>query len=217
MQDLWAFIADNREEILRLLGQHVEFSLLCVALSILIAVPLGLLCRASRILAQVLLNIVSIIYTIPTLALFGLMIPLLGIGQVPAIAAIVLYSLLPIAQNTYTGLLGVPADIREAARGMGMSGLQILVRVELPLAASLIFAGIRVATVNAIGMATIASFIGAGGLGDLIFRGITTVSGIVVLTGSLPVLVLAIGADLLLRRVEAALALRSGAEAAAAR
>jgi osmoprotectant transport system permease protein len=210
MQQLWTYIADNREQILRLLGQHVEFSVLSVVLSILIAVPLGLLCRASRILAQVLLNAVSLIYTIPTLALFGLMIPLLGIGWVPAVAAIVLYSLLPIAQNTYTGLLAVPLDAREAARGMGMSAAQMLLRVELPLALSLIFAGIRVAAVNAVGMVTIASFIGAGGLGDLIFRGISTVSTVVVVTGSVPVLVMAIGADILLRRVERALALRMG-------
>jgi osmoprotectant transport system permease protein len=210
MQQLWNFIADNREQILRLLGQHVEYSLLSVALSILIAVPLGLLCRASRLLAQLLLNAVSLIYTIPTLALFGLMIPLLGIGWVPAIAAIVLYSLMPIAQNTYTGLLAVPSDAREAARGMGMSAPQILFRVELPLALPLIFAGVRVATVNAVGMVTIASFIGAGGLGDLIFRGISTVSGVVVITGSVPVLVMAIGADVLLRRVERALSYRTG-------
>jgi osmoprotectant transport system permease protein len=210
MQQLWNFIADNQEQILRLLGQHVEFSLLSVVLSILIAVPLGLLCRASRLLAQLLLNAVSLIYTIPTLALFGLMIPLLGIGWVPAIAAIVLYSLMPIAQNTYTGLLGVPSDAREAARGMGMSASQILFRVELPLALPLIFAGVRVATVNAVGMVTIASFIGAGGLGDLIFRGISTVSSVVVITGSVPVLVMAIGADILLRRVEQALSYGTG-------
>ena len=210
MQQLWNFIADNREQILRLLGQHVEFSLLSVVLSILIAVPLGLLCRASRLLAQLLLNAVSLIYTIPTLALFGLMIPLLGIGWVPAIAAIVLYSLMPIAQNTYTGLLGVPSDAREAARGMGMSASQILFRIELPLALPLIFAGVRVATVNAVGMVTIASFIGAGGLGDLIFRGISTVSSVVVITGSVPVLVMAIGADILLRRVERALSYGTG-------
>jgi osmoprotectant transport system permease protein len=210
MQQLWNFIADNQEQILRLLGQHVEFSLLSVVLSILIAVPLGLLCRASRLLAQLLLNAVSLIYTIPTLALFGLMIPLLGIGWVPAITAIVLYSLMPIAQNTYTGLLGVPSDAREAARGMGMSASQILFRVELPLALPLIFAGVRVATVNAVGMVTIASFIGAGGLGDLIFRGISTVSSVVVITGSVPVLVMAIGADILLRRVEQALSYGTG-------
>jgi osmoprotectant transport system permease protein len=210
MQQLWNFIADNQEQILRLLGQHVEFSLLSVVLSILIAVPLGLLCRASRLLAQLLLNAVSLIYTIPTLALFGLMIPLLGIGWVPAIAAIVLYSLMPIAQNTYTGLLGVPSDAREAARGMGMSASQILFRVELPLALPLIFAGVRVATVNAVGMVTIASFIGAGGLGDLIFHGISTVSSVVVITGSVPVLVMAIGADILLRRVEQALSYGTG-------
>jgi osmoprotectant transport system permease protein len=210
MQQLWNFIADNQEQILRLLGQHVEFSLLSVVLSILIAVPLGLLCRASRLLAQLLLNAVSLIYTIPTLALFGLMIPLLGIGWVPAIAAVVLYSLMPIAQNTYTGLLGVPSDAREAARGMGMSASQILFRVELPLALPLIFAGVRVATVNAVGMVTIASFIGAGGLGDLIFRGISTVSSVVVITGSVPVLVMAIGADILLRRVEQALSYGTG-------
>jgi osmoprotectant transport system permease protein len=144
--------------------------------------------------------------------MFGLMIPILGIGLVPAVTAIVLYSLLPVVQNVYTGITTVRPDVRDAAIGLGMSGRQILFRVELPLALLVLFAGIRTAVVNAIGMATLASLIGAGGLGDLIFRGISTVSLTVVLAGSVPLIVLAVLGDVIIKRIEDHLANAIGQE-----
>jgi osmoprotectant transport system permease protein len=208
--NLFAYLAANWPRVLDLALQHVELSLYAVALALAIGVPLGILCYTARPVAVVVLNAVSIIYTIPTLALFGLMIPLIGIGFVPAIVAVVLYSLLPIVQNTYTGLTAVAPEIREAAKGVGMSSGGRLWRVDLPLALPVISGGVRVAVVNAVGMMTLASLIGAGGLGDLIFRGISTLSWALVLAGSVPVLLLATLADLGLRVLERRLAAWQG-------
>ncbi|MFZ5790823.1 MAG: ABC transporter permease [Pseudomonadota bacterium] len=204
------FLATNWPRILDLTWGHIELSLYAVGIAFAIGVPLGVSCYCIRPVATVVLNAVSVIYTIPTLALFGIMIPLLGIGILPAIVAVVLYSLLPIVQNAYTGLAAVAPEIRESATGMGMGYAARLWRVELPLALPVIFAGIRVAVVNAIGMMTLASLIGAGGLGDLVFRGISTVSWALVLSGSVPVLALAILADLALRTLERRLAAWQG-------
>lgn len=200
------YVIANFDRIAAMTGRHLYICALSISLALVVGIPLGILASKVRRAAAPILNSVSIIYTIPTLALFGLMIPILGIGLIPAVAAVALYSLLPVIQNTYTGIVTVRPEIREAARGIGMGEGQILLRVELPLAARVIFAGLRTAIVNAVGMATLASLIGAGGLGDLIFRGIASVSLNVVLAGSVPVIMLAIIADLLLRFIEQHLA-----------
>jgi osmoprotectant transport system permease protein len=208
--NLFDYLAANWPRILDLALHHIELSLYAVALALAIGVPLGILCHLVRPVAAILLNLVSTIYTIPTLALFGLMLPLIGIGLVPAVTAVVLYSLLPIVQNTYTGLRVVAPEIREAAKGLGMGPGGRLWRVELPLALPVVSAGVRVAVVNAVGMMTLASLIGAGGLGDLIFRGISTLSWALVLSGSIPVLALAALADLALKALERRLAAWQG-------
>ena len=195
------FIA-NYDRIALSTARHLEICAVSIALALLLGIPLGILAAKARPLAFAILGTVSVIYTIPTLAMFGLMIPLLGLGFVPAIAAIVLYSLLPLVQNAYTGIVNVPAHMTEAARGLGMKESQILWRVELPLSLPMLSAGIRTAVVNAVGMGTLASLIGAGGLGDLIFRGISTVSLVVVLAGSIPLIVMAALADTVLRTLE---------------
>lgn len=199
---LYDFIATRWPDILAVSWWHLRLSLMAVGLALGIGLPLGVLCHLNRIAAAIVLNTVSMIYTVPTLALFGLMIPLLGIGVVPAIVAVVLYSLLPVVQNTYTGLANLDPNLREVAIGMGMGRWTRLFRVELPLALPVIFAGLRIAVVNAIGMVTLASLIAAGGLGDLIFRGISIMSWNLVLAGSVPVLVMALGADFLLKLAE---------------
>ncbi|MBS7537505.1 ABC transporter permease [Ancylobacter lacus] len=196
------FLATRWEDILAVSWWHLRLSLMAVALALGIGLPLGILSHMSRLAAAVVLNAVSVIYTVPTLALFGLMIPLLGIGILPAIVAVVLYSLLPVVQNTYTGLSTIDPNLREVAIGIGMGRFTRLFRVELPLALPVIFAGLRVAVVNAIGMVTLASLIAAGGLGDFIFRGISIMSWNLVLAGSVPVLVMALGADYLLKLTE---------------
>lgn len=201
--DFTEFLSKRWPDILEVSWWHLQLSLMSVGLAALIGLPLGVLSHANRHCAALILTVVSTIYTVPTLALFGLMIPLIGIGVLPAVVAVVLYSLLPIVQNTYSGLANVDPHLREVATGMGMGRPMRLARVELPLAMPVIFAGLRIAVVNAIGMVTLASLIAAGGLGDFVFRGISIMSWNVVLAGSLPVLAMAVAADLLLKAAEA--------------
>ena len=200
------YFLTNYDRIAMSTVRHGQICVIALGFALLLGVPLGIVAAKIRSLGVLILGAVSVIYTIPTLALFGLMIPLLGIGLVPALVAITLYSLLPIVQNTYTGIVTVRPAAIEAAVGMGMGSMQRLVRVELPLALLVIVAGIRTATVGAVGMATLASLIGAGGLGDLVFRGISTVSLNVVLAGSIPVILMAVLADLAMKSGEKQLA-----------
>jgi osmoprotectant transport system permease protein len=174
----------------------------------LIGIPAGIVLTRKPGLSKPVLGVANILQTIPSLALFGFLIPVLGrygIGRLPAIIALFLYSLLPIIQNTFTGITGVDRAVKEAARGMGMTGRQMLVQVELPLALSVIIAGLRVATVISIGTATIAAAIGAGGLGTYIFRGLRMSDNKLVLAGAVPAALMALFADFALGRVERAL------------
>jgi osmoprotectant transport system permease protein len=204
------YVFANYPMLLAVTVRHLEICLWSVGLALGLGIPLGVLSAKLRWLAPIALGAVSIIYTVPSLAMFGLMIPVLGIGLVPAVVAIGLYSLLPVVQNTFTGIVTVDRNIREAAVGMGMGRGKILFAVEMPLAAPVIFAGIRTAVVSAVGMATLASLIGAGGLGDVIFRGISSVSLVVVLAGSVPVIALALLADFALKRAEGRLSMALG-------
>ena len=179
-------------------SQHVWLSLLAVVGAVLIGVPAGILIARRASLQGPVLGFANIVQTVPSLALFGFLLPILGLGTGNALAALLLYSLLPIIRNTFTGLTGVDPNVREAARAMGMTPAQMLRRVELPLAADVILAGIRTATVLCIGITTIASFIGAGGLGDLIQNGLRTNDNAITLAGAIPAALLALGADGLL-------------------
>lgn len=203
------FIA-NSDRIAAATLRHLEICAMALGLAVALGIPLGILAAKLRVLAGSILGAVSLIYTVPTLAMFGLMIPLLGLGTVPAVTAITLYSLLPLVQNTYSGIVNVPGDTLDAARGIGMSRTQLLFRVELPLSTVVLSAGVRTAVVNAVGMSTLASLIGAGGLGDFVFRGISTVSLTVVMAGSIPVVAIAVLADVGLRGVEKRLERRIG-------
>ncbi|MFY9574788.1 MAG: glycine betaine ABC transporter substrate-binding protein, partial [Blastocatellia bacterium] len=172
-------------------------------------VPVGIILTRRASLAKPVLAIANVLQTIPSLALFGFLIPLLGsygIGRVPAIIALFLYSLLPIIRNTFTGINGVDPAVREAARGMGMTGWQMLIQVELPLALNVIVAGVRVATVISVGTATIAAAIGAGGLGTYIFRGLRMNDNTLILAGAVPAAIMALGADFTLGWIERVLA-----------
>lgn len=212
MRTAMQFILDNYDRIGFAALRHLQICGWSIALAVLVGVPLGLLAARVRGIAMPILAAVSIIYTVPTLAMYGLMLPILGLGLVPAVAAIALYSLLPIVQNVYTGLTTIRADVTEAAVGIGMSPTQRLLRVELPLSLPILFAGLRVSVVNAIGMGTLASLVGAGGLGELVFRGIATVSLGVVAAGSVPVIAMALIADALTRRLEMHFAWETGEE-----
>lgn len=185
-------------EILQRTGEHLLLVGVAIGIATVISIPLGVLITRKQRWRQPVLVIANILQTIPSLALFGLLIPIPligGIGIVPAIVALTLYSFLPIIRNTYTGIIGVDPAIREAGRGMGMTDWQLLSQVEIPLAMGVILAGVRVATVIAIGIATIAAAIGAGGLGTLIFRGISVVNDQLILAGAVPAAAIALIAD----------------------
>lgn len=199
-------IIQNRwQEILSLTVQHLELTIVSLVIVVLIAVPLGIFITRHKRLADVVINIAGVFQTIPSLALLGFMIPFLGIGATPAIVALSIYGLLPIIRNTYVGITGVNPAIIDAGVGMGMTNRQILFKIELPLSMPVIMGGIRTATVLMIGIATLATLVGAGGLGDLIFRGIATANQELILAGAIPAALLAIIADFLLKRVEISL------------
>jgi osmoprotectant transport system permease protein len=197
--NVFDFIIRNRAEVLELTLQHLGLVAVATLIAVAIGVPLGIAVTRRRSLRRWVLGAANVIQTVPSLALFGFLIPVPfigGIGARTAIVALTLYALLPILRNTYTGITGVDPAVLEAARGMGMTPRQILRQVELPLSMGVILAGIRVATVICIGVATIAAAIGAGGLGTYIFRGVAMVNNQVILAGAIPAAVLAVFADL---------------------
>ena len=196
------FVIDNYEMILEKAGQHISMAGIAVLIAIGVGVPVGFLIANRKKLAAVVINIANIIQTIPSLALFAFAMPLLGIGAKPAILALFLYALLPIIKNTLIGIRNVNPAIREAARGMGMSKWQIMFQVEIPLAVSVIMGGVRIATVTSIGIATIATLIGAGGLGQLIYEGLGNYDTERILAGAIFSALLALLADFILGFVE---------------
>lgn len=201
----WSFFAEHRGEILGATVDHLALVVMAMLIAIVIAVPLGMVIVQRPALRAIAMGIANIFQTIPSLALFGLLIPipfLGGIGKRTAIVALVLYALLPILRNTYVGLSGLDPAVLEAAEAMGMTRVQILFRVRFPLALGVILAGIRTATIITIGVATIAAEIGAGGLGTFIFRGVALVSDSLILAGAIPAALLALLADFLLGLLE---------------
>lgn len=211
------YFLDHASEIARLTGQHLLIVAVALGMAILIGIPMGVFCTRHRRIGRAVLRAMDIIQTIPSLALFGLLIPIPfigGIGLRTAIIALALYSLLPIVRNTLLGIDGVDAAVREAATAMGMTPPQLLRQVELPLALPSIVGGIRIGAVLAIGVATIAAAVGGGGLGTLIFRGVAMVDTRLILAGALPAAGLAILADVLLSALERSLARRRGEIAA---
>jgi len=201
----WSFFVSHRAEILSATLEHLTLVLIAMAIAILIGVPLGMLIIQRPTLRTLALGAASIFQTIPSLALFGFLIPIPfigGIGKRTAIVALVLYAILPILRNTVVGLTGIDHAVLESAEAMGMTPGQILFRVRLPLALAVILAGVRTATVITIGVATIAAAIGAGGLGTFIFRGVALVSDSLILAGAIPAALLALLADFLLAVLE---------------
>ncbi len=192
-----------------LVRQHLGLVVISTGVAIAIGLPLGILVSRRPAWQRPVLGLANVFQTIPSLALFGLLIPVLGIGAWTAIAALVVYALLPIVRNTYAGIAGVDPAVREAARGMGMTNAELLRYVELPLAAGVILAGVRVATVVSVGIATIAAAIGAGGLGVYIFRGVAMVDDTLILAGAVPTALLALLLDALLGLAERRLVWRA--------
>lgn len=202
MQELIRVFQDRKSDLLSALFEHMELSFIALFFAVVIAIPLGIFLTRRQKVAEAMLGITSVIQTIPSLALLGILIPLFGIGRVPALIALVAYALLPILRNTYTGIKEVEPALIEAARAMGMNSRKRLIRVELPLAMPVIMAGIRTAMVLIVGTATLAALIGAGGLGDIILLGIDRNSTNLLLLGAIPAALLAIFFDFLLKKFE---------------
>ena len=199
------FLLTHKREVARLTGEHLWLVGVAMLLAVAFGVPLGILLTRKPKLKTLILGSTNIVQTIPSLALFGLLLPLPWLGARAdrlAIFALALYALLPGVRNTYVGITGISEPVREAAVAMGLTSRQLLWQVELPLASPVILAGIRVATVITIGVATIAAAIGAGGLGEFIFRGIAMVDNGVILAGAIPAALMALLADFLLGGVE---------------
>jgi len=207
--NFWHFVAQNKLEIADLTLEHMWMVGFSTLLAVAIGIPLGILITRRPALRKPVIATANIIQTIPSLALFGFLLPAPWIGDRAgrlAVLALTLYALLPLIRNTYAGITGVDRAVIEAARGMGMTDRQLLFKVELPLAASVILAGIRVAVVLSVGLATIAAAIGGGGLGELIFRGLAMVNNTVILAGAVPAALMALLADVLLGWIETRLA-----------
>jgi osmoprotectant transport system permease protein len=203
--NLLHFYAANSGEALQLLLQHLVLVAASTAVAVAIGVPVGVVLTRRPRLAAPVLGVANVFQTIPSLALFGFLIPLPflgGIGARTAVVALVVYALLPIIRNTYTGIRSIDPAVKEAGRGMGLTDGELLRLVELPLSLGVIMAGIRIAVVIGVGVATIAAAVGAGGLGVYIFRGVAMVNDTLILAGALPAALIALGADWALGRLE---------------
>ncbi|MFD0898205.1 ABC transporter permease [Loigolactobacillus binensis] len=192
--------------------QHIYISAIALFLGVIVAIPLGVLLTRYKKIAGFTIGLASVLQTIPAMALLAMMIPLFGIGALPAIVALFIYSLLPILRNTYLGMENVDPTLRDAAKGMGMSNLQSIMQVELRMAAPVIMAGVRLSATYVIAWTALASYIGAGGLGDFIFNGLNLYRPDLILGGSIPVIILALIVDFLLGRLELLLTPRTKQE-----
>lgn len=204
------FLQQHGTELIVKTVEQLEVSAIALLLGIVVAVPLGIALTRTKRIAQVVIAIASLLQTVPSLALFALMIPLFGIGKFPAIIALFIYSLLPILRNTYLGMENVSPDLRDVAKGMGMTNMQSILQVEVPTALPTIMAGIRLSAVYVIAWATLASYIGAGGLGDFIFSGLNLYDPKMIIAGTIPITIMALLADYLLGKLEDYLAKKGG-------
>lgn len=196
------FLTEHGSDLLIKTLEQLYISAIALVLGIMVAVPLGIALTRFPKTAKVVIAIASMLQTVPSLALLALMIPLFGIGKVPAIIALFIYSLLPILRNTYIGMNDVDPILKDSAKGMGMTPVQSIMQVEIPMATPVIMAGIRLSAVYVIAWATLASYIGAGGLGDLIFNGLNLFKPDLIIGGTIPVTLLALLVDFGLGRLE---------------
>lgn len=202
IREIWNLYIDRWQFFLQLMAEHIQISFVAIAGAILIGLSLGIFISQYRKAAPVILGLTNFIYTIPSIALFGFLIPASGIGDTTAIIALTIYALLPMVRNTYIGITGINPEILEAAKGMGSTSFQILRKIKLPLAFPIILSGIRNMMVMTISLAGIAAFIGAGGLGVAIYRGITTHNSAMTVAGSLFIALLALFADFCVSQYE---------------
>lgn len=204
MQEFMNTLIMKKEELLLLFIEHIQLTAIAVIVSVFVGVCLGIFITKNKKLAGVTIGIANLVQSIPSLAILGFLIPVVGIGSKPAVIMVVMYSILPILKNTYTSLMNINPDTIEAAKGIGMTQRQILSKVKIPLAIPVIMAGIRIAAVTAVGLMTIAAFVGAGGLGYLVFSGIQTVNNNLILLGAIPAALLALLMDYMIGLIEKA-------------
>ncbi|UNX56514.1 ABC transporter permease [Georgenia sp. TF02-10] len=201
----WRYVEDNWADLVRLTGQHVSLTLQAVAIALVIAVPVALLARSRPALSGALLGTSAVLYTVPSLALFGLLAPVTGIGRTTVLIGLVAYALLVLVRNILVGLRGVPPAVVDAARGLGYSPARRFLTVELPLALPAVLTGVRLATVTTVALVTVGVVVGYGGLGQLMFRGFTSAYRAEIMTATLLCLAIALLADVVLLAVEKAL------------
>ena len=202
LKEILQIYMERREWFLELFGQHLKIAGIAIVLAGIMGLLLGIFIAEKEFMAPVILTLANIFYTIPSISLLGILIPFTGIGDKTAIIALTLYGLMPMIRNTYTGICGVSQEIIQAARGMGSTDIQILWRIKLPLALGVILAGVRNMVVMTLSVTAIAAFIGAGGLGVAIYRGITIYNPALTFAGSVLIALLALIADLLLGIIE---------------
>lgn len=196
------FLQANGIDLLEKTWQHIYISFISLGLGIIVAVPLAVVLTRFKKVAGFVIGLASVLQTVPSMALLAMMIPIFGIGNLPAIVALFIYSLLPILRNSYLGIMNVDPAVLDAAKGIGMSNLQSIFQVELRLAAPVIMSGIRLSATFVIAWAALASYIGAGGLGDFIFNGLNLYRSDLILGGSIPVIILALVTDYILGKIE---------------
>ena len=202
LKEILQIYMERREWFLELFGQHLKIAGIAIVLAGIMGLLFGIFIAEKEFMAPVILTLANIFYTIPSISLLGILIPFTGIGDKTAIVALTLYGLMPMIRNTYTGICGVSQEIIQAARGMGSTDIQILWRIKLPLALGVILAGVRNMVVMTLSVTAIAAFIGAGGLGVAIYRGITIYNPALTFAGSVLIALLALIADLLLGILE---------------
>lgn len=200
--NFFEYIMKSRQQILSLTVEHIKLTAIAVGFAILIGVPLGIIISYVKKLNKPVLGTANVIQAIPSMALLGFAIPFLGIGTLPAVVMVILYSLLPVIKNTYIGIESIDPQTLESAKGIGLTKFQILFKIQIPLALPVIMAGVRISAVSAVGLMTMAAFIGAGGLGFLVFSGIRTVNNNQILGGAIPACILALFVDFFIGIIE---------------
>ncbi|MDR3311811.1 MAG: ABC transporter permease [Spirochaetaceae bacterium] len=202
--NLFQYLGQNSFDILVKTGEHIQMTLFSIVIAVLVGVPLGILISHVARLKKPVMAFANVVQAVPSIALLGFLVPFLGIGEKPAVCMVVVYSLLPIIKNTVAGLSSINRQTLESARGIGMTRFQVLTRIKLPLALPVIMAGIRISAVTSVGLVTLAAFIGASGLGYLIYSGIRTLNNFKILTGAIPACLLALLVDFAAALVEKA-------------
>lgn len=198
----WQYIKNSYPLIVRLLADHIRLTAIAVGIAVVIGISVGIFISYNKFLKKPIIGAANVIQSIPSMALLGFAIPFLGIGGVPAVTVVVLYSLLPILKNTVTGITNINPDTLEAAQGIGLTKSQVLTKVQIPLALPVIMAGVRISSVTTVGLMTIAALIGADGLGYLVFAGIRTMNTNQIIAGAIPASLLALFVDFIGNQVE---------------